>query len=87
MTTEVSTDEAENSAAVEEAADYDGKILAQERLLEKEVQESAPVVGAKTDFGSLAQEYANDPVYLKKIAVWDRYRYMKIWVPAFAFSS
>ena len=50
-------------------SDYDGKILAQERLLEKEVQESAPLVGSKTDFGSLAQEYAADAVYLKKIAV------------------
>ena len=69
MTTEVNTEETEKAAAVEEEADYDGKILAQERLLEKEVQESAPVVGPKTDFGSLAQEYATDPVYLQKIAV------------------
>jgi len=68
MTTEVNTEETEKAAAVEEEADYDGKILAQERLLEKEVQESAPVVGPKTDFGSLAQEYATDPVYLQKIA-------------------
>lgn len=68
MTTEVSSEEAEKAPAVDEEADYDGKILAQERLLEKEVQESAPLVGTQTDFGDLAQEYAADPVYLKKIA-------------------
>ena len=49
--------------------DYDGKIMAQERLLEKEVQESAPLVGARSQINSLGQEYACDPVYLQKIAV------------------
>lgn len=48
--------------------DYDGKIMAQERLLEKEVQESAPLVGARSQINSLGQEYACDPVYLQKIA-------------------
>ena len=57
-----------------EESDYDGKIMAQERLLEKEVQESAPLVGRRSQASSLGEEYATDPVYLRKIAVRERER-------------
>jgi len=65
---EVSSEEKARENREMDEKDYDGKIMAQERLLEKEVQESAPLVGACSQISSLGLEYASDPVYLQKIA-------------------
>lgn len=60
------------------AHDYDEKIMAQERLLEREVQQSAPLVGNQMEFPSLRLEYAEDPVYLQKVTdLQNRYSVMR----------
>ena len=84
---EVSSEEKARENREMDEKDYDGKIMAQERLLEKEVQESAPLVGACSQVSSLGLEYASDPVYLQKIAVSKRVANSFLYSSSFPSSS